>query len=116
MNGLSYGYFNRKEGLEKYASDSFLPSKEEFKKLVLAISTEPNDWLETFMHLVHHYFCRNRDYGLLRCIFEDLNYTDAFIGTCVGLCVALRDQEGEDIASLMLEMTIDKRQVVLDYL
>jgi hypothetical protein len=115
MNHERYGHFDPESGLEKYRSSSLIGSHEEFAELGLAI-TSGADWLDPFMTRVHHYFCRHHDYGLLGCFFSDLNYSDTYIGICVGLCAAARDQEGEDISNLIRKMSLEQRQTVLDYL
>jgi hypothetical protein len=99
------------EEIALLSTDYFIETTEEYDELAKQIC-EGRLWFIRFIELCKHYYQNNGSGGSLHIILEDGNLENAHINWCAGFACAINDNEGSDIANLMLLMSKTQRKTV----
>jgi hypothetical protein len=106
--------FNRRTDFGIYECPPTIGTTEEYNSIAESIKNDDDTWFYKFNVLCNHYFQRHTTGGNLHNVLEDENIDDENLHWCSGLCCGENDQEGADLANLMLVMTLEQRQRVVE--
>jgi len=84
---------------------------EQFNDLVDRINNK-GIWFDDFIKLCGDYYEKEPVGGSLHIVLDDGNLKDCHIIWCEGYACGAEDDEGKDIASLMLNMSMTQRKKV----
>lgn len=111
MNRMKYSGYGDRE------TDHFIETVKEYNQLVDDIREDREDrWLPRLNEMIKDYYSLpgNICGGLLHIVLDDDNIEDQHLHWCAGLTHGKNDYAGNDIASLLLRMTMEQRKKLFD--
>lgn len=85
----------------------------QFNELVYNIKQDKG-WFEPFIELVKVYYDSNITGGSLHIVLDDGNLGKYHVVWCAGYAAGKEDNEGSDIANLLLFMTMKQKKLVYE--
>ncbi len=101
------------ETLKQFRKPSLFETTEEYNDLYQRIRKDKN-WKASFMEMVRHYYQTECTGGTMHIVLDDGNLDDSDLYFCWGYANGVSDNEGADLATLMLAMTLKQREYVYD--